>query len=95
MSSLIISTKDFASKDVLKKLAQDLIRRLPLNDAVLANLSMLHPQSGRKKTAASVVALGRRFPNIVPIDELDNLRQEWQAYQTADLVALSAKNDED
>ena len=41
------------------------------------------------------MVLGRRFPNIVPIDELDNLRQEWQAYQTADLVAPSAKNDED
>ena len=52
-------------------------------------------QSGREKTAASVVALGRRFPKIVRIDELENLRQEWKAYQNADLVGPSAKNDED
>ena len=61
---------------MLIKLGQELIKRLPINEMVLANLTLLHPQSGRMKTAATVVALGRRFPNLVAIEDLDKLQQE-------------------
>ena len=66
--------------------AKQVKRRLPLSCFVLSTLRFLCPERGKEHSSRDIADLARRFPNIVPPENITELQREWQRYQTNNIV---------
>ena len=66
--------------------AKQVKRRLPLSCLVLSTLRFLCPERGKERSSREIADLARRFPNIVPPENITELQREWQRYQTNNTV---------
>ena len=61
--------------------AKEAQARLPLKDGVLKAARFLEPLRGNLIDGSTLVSLAEQFPQVIPSDQLDELRRQWQEYQ--------------
>ena len=61
--------------------AKEAQAHLPLKDGVLKAASFLEPLRGSLIDGSTLVSLAKQFPPVIPSDQLDELRRQWQEYQ--------------
>ena len=66
--------------------AKEAQARLPLKDGVLKAARFLEPLRGNL-IDGSTLSLAEQFPQVIPSDQLDELRRQWQEYQVDDDVS--------
>lgn len=62
----------------LVELCSQLKKRLPLNHPLVRQLSFLNPQLAISGTIASIADVAAEFPQVIPIENLQSLDQEWR-----------------
>ena len=67
--------------------AKEAQARLPLKDGVLKAARFLEPHRGNLIDGSTLVSLAEQFPQVIPNDQLDELRRQWQEYQVDDDVS--------
>ena len=62
-----------------------ILKRIKLSDPVLQDLEAMNPQAILKKTVKSIVPLACHFPNIVNVEDLNAIDNEWRLLRNTDV----------
>ena len=65
-----------------ESVAAKMVAKFPFDDPVVSGLSLLSPHQRGDLPPTAITDLARRFPNLVPEKDFEQLEEEFQDYQT-------------